>query len=363
MQALEKIWKEILRRKPLSLWTIPALLLWLASVPYRFVPGIARRRMKDRVRVALPVISVGNITVGGTGKTPMVHLLGRHLSEEGFRVGIVSSGYGRESEDSFVEPGYRVRGMSAAETGDEVMLLAMLLPDAVFSVAGVKTDAAMALADSGLVDVIIVDDGFQHYRLHRDLDIVTYDAAIPRRLMKPFPGGVMRERRVSLRRADVVVITRSNFARDIGVLQKRLRKIAPKAAHYTAQFGVEELVGHDRRWPVKYIEDKSVFLFAGVGNFEPLRRQVSVLAGDLDDAAELSDHQEYDDDLLAELKAVADDHDSDVIVTTGKDWVKLGDFDFGREIYYLAQSVDLDPGEEQFVAWVQEKLGLRKEAD
>ncbi len=362
MHALESIWKKTLRRKRLSLWTIPAMLLWVASVPYRFLPGIARLRVKDRVRVPLPVISVGNITVGGTGKTPMVHLLARHLSEEGFRVGIVSSGYGRESEESFVEPGYRIRNMTAAQIGDEVMLLATLLPDVIFSVDDSKTEAAVRLAESGLVDLMIVDDGFQHHRLHRDLDIVTYDAAIPRHLMKPFPGGVMRERRVSLKRADVVVVTRSNFARDIGVLQKRLRKIAPKAAHYTAQFGIDELVGRDRHWPIKYIEDKSVFLFAGVGNFEPLRRQVSVLAGDLDDSLELSDHQQYDPELLAEIKEMADDHDSDVIVTTGKDWVKLGDFDFGREIYYLAQSVDLDPGEEQLVAWIQAQLGLQKVA-
>ena len=166
-----------------------------------------------------------------------------------------------------------------------------------------------------------------------------------------------------MKRADIIVITRSNFARDIGVLSKRLKKVNPRAEHYTAQFSIDELVGHERRFPIKYLEDKSVFLFAGVGNFEPLRRQVSVLAGDLDDAVELSDHQEYDTGTLEHLKAIADNHDSDVIVTTGKDWVKIRDFDFGREIYYLAQSIDLDPGEEQLAAFIQERLGLQRVSD
>lgn len=362
MAIAESVWKKILRRRRFSLWGLAALPLWAASLPYRFVPRLARRFTRETVRPKVPVVCIGNITVGGTGKTPLVKLVADMLTAEGFRVGIVSSGYGRRSDKSFIEPGYRVSStMAADETGDEVMLLATLLPDAIFSVGSIKAEAAVQLADLNQVDLIIVDDGFQHYRLERDLDLVTYDAAIKGHLMRPFPAGVMREPRSALRRADAIVITRSNFARDIGVLQKRLRRISPRAAHYTAQFSTNELIGRDRQWPIKYIEDKSVLLFAGIGNFEPLRRQMSVLAGDLDEAIEFSDHQEYDRETLEAIKRVADEHESDVIVTTGKDWVKLGDFDFGREIYYLAQSIDLDPGEEQLAAWIIEQLGLRKE--
>ena len=360
MADLEHIWKRILRRRRFSLWGLAVLPLWLVSLPYRFVTRWVRRFSGDRVRVGLPVISVGNITVGGTGKTPMVKLLGRHLAEEGIRVGVVSSGWGRASEEPCLEPGYRLRTMTAAEVGDEVLYLAWQLPEAVFSIDVSKTEAALRLAESGLVDVIIVDDGFQHFRLHRDLDLVTYDAAIKKRHLKPFPHGVMREPRSALKRADVVVTTRANFAKDIGVLQKRLKRIAPRAAHYTAQFRLTELVGAERRWPIKYLEDKSVLLFAGIGNFAPLYRQVSVAAADVDYALELSDHQVYDEEMLERIKQLANQYESDVIVTTGKDWVKLADFDFGRETYYLAQSIDLDPGEEHLVAFVQERLGLQK---
>ena len=182
--ALDTVWKKILRRKALSLWTLAVPPLWLASVPYRFVPRMQRRMTKDRVRVSVPVISVGNITVGGTGKTPMVEMLARSFAEEGLRVGIVSSGWGRESEESIVEPGYRLQHRPADEVGDEVLLLANLLPEAAFSVDVSKSEAARRLDESDqAVDLMIVDDGFQHYRLERDLVVVTYDAAIKRRLL------------------------------------------------------------------------------------------------------------------------------------------------------------------------------------
>jgi tetraacyldisaccharide-1-P 4'-kinase len=109
---------------------------------------------------------------------------------------------------------------------------------------------------------------------------------------------------------------------------------------------------------LKYLEDKSVFLFAGVASFDTLRRQVDALAGDLDYALELADHQEYDQATLLKVKRMADRFGSDLILTTGKDWFKLGDFDFGREIYYLSQTIDLDPGEEKLTASLLQRLQL-----
>jgi tetraacyldisaccharide 4'-kinase len=359
--VLERIWKKIIRRKPYSLWTFPALLLWVCSFGYRLFYWIHRSRATPAIRLEVPVISIGNITVGGTGKTPLVELLARSFLDDGFRVGIVSSGYGRPSQVSFMEPGYKMQKRSADETGDEVQLLAELLPEAIFSVDRSKSAAARRLDDSGSVDLMIIDDGFQHFSLARDLDIVTYDAAVSRRILKLFPYGVLREPLSALKRAGIIIITRSNFTRDRGLLQRKLKQINPDAAYYYAPFIVDELVGHNRRLSIKYLEDKSVFLFAGVGNFGPLRKQVAALSGDLVYALELSDHQQYNRRLLSKIKLLANKFDSDVIITTGKDWVKLGGFDFGREIYYLAQSIDLDPGEEKLVVHLHHKLNLRRQ--
>ena len=357
---LERFWKRIIRHKHVSIWSIPAFFLWMASFVYRLAFLVKQSSVKEVVKVKVPVISIGNLTVGGSGKTPMVACIAGDLLREGFRVGAVSSGYGRGEEISFIEPGYRVVNMNPEQTGDEVMLLAKELPEAIFSVDVSKTVAASKLAETGDVDVIIVDDGYQHFTLARNINLVTYDAAIKKHLIRMFPRGMLREPLTALRRADIIVITRSNFARDLHKLRRRLQGIHPEADLYHAQFGADELIGRTQTRSVKYMEDKSVFLFAGVGNFRALEKQVAALAGDLDYAMELSDHQQYDQELLQEIKTEAEEWDSDLIVTTAKDWVKLGDFDFGREIYYLNLRIDLDPGEEKLIQNIQQKLNLVK---
>ena len=260
----EAIWKKILRRSNISLLAIPALILWLVSLVYRVALAVKKARTKPTVKLNVPVICVGNISVGGTGKTPLVEFIARYLIDDGYRVAIVSSGYGRSSHRSFVEPGYRVQNMITDETGDEVRLLAKLLPDAIFAVDDIKAVAAKAAADSGQADIVIVDDGFQHFQLARDIDIVTYDAGIERKILRLFPYGVLREPMSALKRADVIVITRSKFAKDIFRLQARLKGINKTAQHYHAKFSATELVGRTQSLSIKYLEDKSVFLFAGV---------------------------------------------------------------------------------------------------
>jgi tetraacyldisaccharide 4'-kinase len=179
-------------------------------------------------------------------------------------------------------------------------------------------------------------------------------------MLKAFPYGVLREPISAMSRADVIIITRAKFAKDIAKLRRRLAGFSPRADIYHAGFVSNALIAEDTRLPVKYIEDKSVFLFAGVGNFQSLRKQVTALAGDLDCALELSDHQVYDEPLLSRIKAMADELNSDLILTTCKDWVKLGDFDFGREVYYLSLSIDLDPGEEKLTQKIMQNLNLQR---
>jgi len=359
----EKIWKRIIDREPLSLWVVPALFLWFASLVYRLLFWIHKKTIGKPHKVGIPVISVGNITVGGTGKTPLVSLIAKGLQDKGTRVGIVASGYGRTSTKPLMAPGYKIQQMDVMDTGDEVMLTANLLPEAHFSVAGSKTEAAEVLAKSGKADVIIIDDGFQHFRLERNFDLVTYDAAVESHQLKSFPYGLLREPRSGLARADAIVITRAKFADDLSNIRNRLSKIAPLARIFSAGFAAENLIGKLPTMPIKYLEDKSVFLFAGVGNFKALKRQVTSYACDLDFAMELSDHQIYDDSLLQRIKREADSHDSDLILTTFKDWVKVQDFDFGRETYYLDIVMDLDPGEEKFLDHIWKALDLDKAVD
>lgn len=355
---LERLWKKVLRRSPYSLWDIPAFFLWLMSFPFRWGVMLARRRLASAKRLSTPVISVGNLTVGGSGKTPLVKFIARDLLREGIRTGIVSSAYRREDDKPFLKSGYEVADLPVSATGDEVRLLAHALPEAWFSVDEDKTRAAELLSKSGNVDVIIIDDGFQHFDLYRDIDIVAYDAGVKKRHLNWFPYGMLRESVASLSRADMIIVTRSRFARDLNAIKRRVRKLAPKADLYHAAFVTQNIHGREQSHSAKYLKDKSVFLFAGVGNFLALKRQVSALTVDLDHWVELSDHQTYSADILKMLREKAEEYESDVVLTTEKDWVKIGDFDFEREFYYLDLLVDLDPGEEKFIARVMERLGL-----
>ena len=350
----ESIWKKILRRRGMSLLAIPALFLWIASLFYRIGLAIIKATRGKAVKVEIPVISIGNLSVGGTGKTPIIATLAEFLLEEGVKVGIVSSAYGRKNQISFVKEARRVAEMSVDDTGDEVKMLAELLPQAIISVDKSKSQAALnAQASDYDLDMLLVDDGFQHLSLDREVDIVTYDGAIKARDLKLFPYGVLREPLSSLKRVEVIIITRANFTRDIGTLRVRLKKIAPQAKIYTANFKPKEIIGHERKLPVKYLEDKAVFAFAGIGNFRTFEKQVRTLTSNLDFALEFSDHQRYTAREIDKIRDEATRYGSDLLLTTAKDWVKIRDFDFGREIYYLALEIDLDPGEEKLVKYLQ----------
>lgn len=359
---LEKFWKKVIRRKSnFSLLLFPAILLWIIALFYRIGLFFTRLFEKEKVKVNTPLISIGNITVGGTGKTPLVALIGRFLLDEGIKVGVVSSAYGRQSENPVIEEGFNIKRMTSDEVGDEVKVLAESIPEALFSIDPVKSEAAKRLSETGKIDVIILDDGYQHFKLKRDLDIVTYDAGIKTRLLKIFPSGLLREPLKALKRAEIIIITRVKFSKDLAKLQKKLKKINPKAEHFHLSFNATKVINKESSIPIKYLEDKSVFLFAGIGNFKSLKKQVRALCADLDYAMELSDHQQYDQELLTTIKEKADQFDSDLILTTSKDWVKLENFDFGRDIYYLNQIIDMDPGEEKLAESILERLNLKKQ--
>lgn len=340
---------------------IPALILWILSFGYRIGLYLARLIPREKIKVGIPVISIGNITVGGTGKTPILSSIAEFLINEGYRVGIVSSAYGRAENISFVKAGYEVTEMPISQTGDEVMLLADALPGAVFSIDSSKTIAAQNAADSGIpLDLLLVDDGFQHWQLHRDIELVTYDAAVPPGQLKMFPYGVLRESYSALKRADVIVITRSKFAKDLSRLTDKLHQLAPRAEIYAARFNFKELVGQNRRMPLKYLEDKSVFIFAGIGNFRSFEKHIRTMTRNVAYSMELSDHQVYTNEILNKIKNLAEKHKAGVIITTGKDWFKVRHFDFGRELYYLSQIVDIDPGEEKLISRLLEKTGVTR---
>lgn len=263
------------------------------------------------VAAAVPVVSVGNLTLGGTGKTPIVAWIAARMRAAGRRPAIVSRGYAAR------------RG----ETSDEAAELALLLPD-VMHQADRDRPAAVGRAVARGADAIVLDDGFQHRRLARDLDLVAIDATDPFGCDRLFPRGLLREPLAGLRRADGFVLTRADAVdeacrRQIRATVERIRSApAPvwaEAVHRPAR--LRRFCGETM--PLDGLQGRRVFAFAGIGNPAAFRGTLAALAADVGGCRWFADHHAYAEHDLARLAAAGRAAGCDLLVTTLKDLVRL----------------------------------------
>ena len=299
--------------------------LHAASWPYagavRLRRWAYRRGVLPSRRAGAPVICVGNVTTGGTGKTPMVAWVVRHLRQAGRRPAILTRGY----------------QASSAGGSDEARLLAELTDVPVVVDADRVAGAARAVA--GGADVLVMDDGFQHRRLRRDLDIVLIDAVEPFGFGHCLPRGLLREPPSALRDASAVLLTHCDEVppERLAELSEAIRRMAPEAALAQAVHEPTRLfddAGAER--PLDALEGRSALAFCGLGSpghfFAALRK----LGVDLPGRRALNDHATYTPALLAELAAEAGDVEADVLVTTQKDHVKLSGLPCPLPVWQLA---------------------------
>jgi len=286
-------------------------------------------------RPSVPVISVGNIVIGGTGKTPMVDFLARYIARHGIRCAVVSRGYGgsyRQKVARVLDTEGTAR-MTAAECGDEPYLLARRNPRVPVYVARARKLGAQAAERDG-AQLILLDDGFQHLAVQRDLDIVLLDAQRPFGNGCMIPAGIMREPKSALQRADLVVMTRSGPAAESPrhfsghVLQSRHQP----AEILTTLAG--EVVAEDD------YAGKSCLAFAGIARPAEFFQAVRNLALRNVEEVPLADHQKYNRDILNRLLRSCNNHD--LLITTEKDAVKLSDVNFPIPCYQLGVELVFD---------------------
>ncbi len=271
-------------------------------------------------RLPRPVISVGNITVGGTGKTPMTAWLARYLMSRGKRVAVLSRGYGGTLEGTvaIVSDGNR-RLLTPEEAGDEPCLLAELVPGLMVVIGSDRYRAGCLAMERLHPDLFILDDGFQHLRLQRDLDILLLDARQPFANGRILPAGLLRESVSAVGRADLALFTRcvDNTPPDVKLpdglpachARHRLTGFTTLSGGEVRRFG--ELTG------------QRGLAFAGIadpaGFFDELERQGAVLAATL----AFPDHTVYGDEECAALARLRKSARADYLITTAKDGVKL----------------------------------------
>jgi tetraacyldisaccharide 4'-kinase len=274
-----------------------------------------RNRRYDRnpamiCHVDVPVVSVGNLTLGGTGKTPMVAWFVRWFTEHGIHAAVVSRGYG-------AKPG---------EANDEAMEMRLSLPDVPHLQNPDRIAAARLAMEKFDAKAIVLDDGFQHRRLGRDLDIVLLDALEPFGFGGVFPRGMLREPIEGLRRADVVVLSRADLLDAAGraAVWETVRRYAPQAVEVEAAHTPRRLISiSGESAALDSVRGQSVAAFCGIGNPDGFRRTLEGCGCRVVGFREFPDHHRYTPADLAELSAWAEKLGAPALLCTGKDLVKL----------------------------------------
>ena len=291
---------------------------------------LARKRLyaggllKER---ALPVkvISIGNLTLGGTGKTPVVIALANELRDRGHAVGVISRGYGRQTTEDVVEvsDGHSLRS-DPQKTGDEPLLIAERCPGVSVAVGADRYAAGQYLLGRFGLDTLILDDGFQHHALKRDVDVVLLDATSPFGNGYVFPRGRLRERLSALERASLVVLTRAGQGDFDGAFEA-IRRAAPAAHVCLTDFIPTRLrrIDGSGSEPPDALKGERVVAFSGIGNPESFRRLLERLGALVVDHCGFPDHHVYCIQDIRRVAKLAANLRADRVVTTEKDAVKV----------------------------------------
>ena len=276
----------------------------------------------SQLSLPCPVISVGNITTGGTGKTPTVIEIARILQRHGKRAAILTRGYRRKAEipNYVATPDADVR-----QVGDESLLMLQKLPDVPVIVGSQRYISGQLALKRFQPDVMLLDDGFQHLQLRRDLDLVLIDATNPFGGEYLLPAGFLREPLDHLRRAQAFVITRSNEVHDVAPISRRLQQIAPDASIFTGIHALDVIRPMASSSPVKLtsLRGKRVLAVSGLGNPQSFHALLSGHGLHVVSHLDFPDHHWYTTKDIERIRQIAAQEKIDAIITTEKDEVKL----------------------------------------
>jgi tetraacyldisaccharide 4'-kinase len=290
--------------------------LWCLSQPYAAIIW-GRNKAYDRgwkrtTKITVPVISVGNLTAGGTGKSPTVAMLARWFRARGIRVAILSRGYGAGSDGR----------------NDEAKEMETLLPDVPHLQDPNRVATATIATEELGMQVLLLDDGFQHRKIHRDLEIVLLDAREPFGFGHLLPRGLLREPLSSLRRASIVIATRANQvdAQRLAEMRTRVQRYNPKVAWLEAEHHPVQLRNaNGQTQPIEWLAGRNVMAISGLGNPSGFIATLKACQTNVLHQVAFPDHHAYSaiDIANIEQRVASLDPLCDAIVCTGKDLAKI----------------------------------------
>jgi len=303
-----------------------------------------RARLFSSRRLPAAVVSIGNLTVGGSGKTPLAALVAALLAELGAAPAIVSRGYGRRTRGARVVADRDGVQLSARDAGDEPRLLAEQLPGVPVVVGESRYEAGRIALERCGADVLVLDDGFQHRTIVKDLEIVTVAGAEPWGNGRLFPRGILREPLSALGRADVVVVTNPATAAMRSAVERALRERESQAPVLAGSYRPEALrAGDGGSLPASTLAGCRVLAVAGLASPAGFVATLASLGADVVDLVEFPDHHRYTGYDLERIRAAARRAGADRVVTTEKDWMRLREGP-PSDIGWLVLSVRLDMG-------------------
>jgi len=350
--------------------------LWLLSQVYagaiRFRNNAFDNGTLRQLRLPCPVISVGNLTVGGSGKTPMTILLAQMLMQAGFAPAVISRGYKGKSEKTggVVSDGRNVL-LGPDQAGDEPFMMAIKLRDVPFLVGADRYAMGKLAVNRFSPDVIVLDDAFQHRRLYRDIDLVLVDATVGFGNGYLLPRGILRETKQALRRADAIALTRAD--EPAPQLESEISKIVPRLPVFRsvnrpflygiARAGQELPVHLDRSAAAegfRFLQSASVLGFSGIARSTEFQRMITDMAGRLVDFLEFPDHYYYTKDDWLRMIRRAKDLSVDYLITTQKDYARLqGGKETPVDMVVVGICMEFGPDREAFWDFIRKPLEVR----
>ncbi|MCX5633343.1 MAG: tetraacyldisaccharide 4'-kinase [Phycisphaerae bacterium] len=306
-----------------------------------------------RTKVDAAVVSIGNITTGGTGKTPLVAWLCNYFTAENITIAVLTRGYKGNSDFA-----------------DEPAILAKACPKAQIIINPDRVEGAKKAITKYNAKFLIMDDGFQHRKLARDVDIVAIDATEPFGRGKLLPAGFLREPLSSLKRADAVVITRINQTQSAGgcltapekieEIKERVSRINPKIVFASAiHKPICARLIKDKQITLDELAGKRLYAFCGIGNPGAFFQTLSELALNIVGKRVYNDHHRYTESDIVEICQDCRYKQAEMIITTQKDWIKAALLcieKFDIPIAYLAVELEFIDGQQDIVALVENAI-------
>lgn len=297
-----------------------------------FIYGLAVRalilfyRLRPR-RLNCRLISVGNITMGGTGKTSLVEYIGRYLHSQGRKTAILSRGYKRRiTKDEGRTTNDELRTTNYEDMGDEPYMLSQKLAGIPVIVGKNRINSAKKAIREYGADTLILDDGLQQWRIKKDMEIVTIDATNPFGNAHLIPRGILRQPLSSLKRVDIFVLTKVNLARDAALTKEILRKINPRSLIFEAEH-VPEAFCSIHNWQEAFtlesLRNKTAVLFCGIGDPGSFKKLILSVGIKVILFLSFPDHHGYSQAEFENILRQAKEEGADAVITTEKDASRL----------------------------------------